>query len=174
MATWWKIEFTGEPTEADLEHVAEQIREGFTSGQLIEHAPENKWYATDAEPRRNGTPGGDYQVADAWNVRLLNDAIPGAVVDVDYFAERSQQDQSEVPSEPAEYGVTSMISYTVCTDRDDPGGTETWAGIRYDYEADPLGYDDTEKADKAARFQAERWIADAAEFMQWDGKPFQS
>jgi hypothetical protein len=40
MATWWEITFTGDPTEDDLEHVAELIREGFTSGQLIERPDE--------------------------------------------------------------------------------------------------------------------------------------
>lgn len=36
LATWWQIEFTGDPTEEDLEHVAGLVKEGFTSGQLIE------------------------------------------------------------------------------------------------------------------------------------------
>lgn len=35
MATWWEITFTGEPTEGDFEHVAEMVKEGFTSGQLV-------------------------------------------------------------------------------------------------------------------------------------------
>ena len=35
MATWWDITFTGDPTDDDLEHVAELIKQGFTSGQLI-------------------------------------------------------------------------------------------------------------------------------------------
>lgn len=35
MATWWELTFTGEPTEADLEHVAELVGKGFTSGQLV-------------------------------------------------------------------------------------------------------------------------------------------
>jgi hypothetical protein len=39
MATWWQIEFTGDPTETDLEHVAELVKQGFTSGQLREDEP---------------------------------------------------------------------------------------------------------------------------------------
>ena len=35
LATWWQIEFTGEPTETDLEHVADLVKQGFTSGQLL-------------------------------------------------------------------------------------------------------------------------------------------
>jgi hypothetical protein len=35
MATWFRIEFEGEPTEADFARVAELAAEGYTSGQLI-------------------------------------------------------------------------------------------------------------------------------------------
>lgn len=35
MATWWQVEFTGEPTDADREHVAELVVQWFTSGQLL-------------------------------------------------------------------------------------------------------------------------------------------
>lgn len=38
MATWFEIEFTGEPTDADRERVAELVRDGFTSGQLLSEA----------------------------------------------------------------------------------------------------------------------------------------
>lgn len=33
---WWKLETTVEPSEADREHIAELIREGYTSGEIIE------------------------------------------------------------------------------------------------------------------------------------------
>jgi hypothetical protein len=49
MATGWEITFTGDPTDLDLEHVAGLVRQGFTSGQLIE----------DAEDKDNGEPGED-------------------------------------------------------------------------------------------------------------------
>lgn len=35
MATWFEIEFTGEPTDADRERAADLVRDGFTSGQLL-------------------------------------------------------------------------------------------------------------------------------------------
>lgn len=35
MATWFEINFTGEPTEADFQRVAELAAQGYTSGQLI-------------------------------------------------------------------------------------------------------------------------------------------
>ena len=35
---WWKIEFTGvtDPSEHNLEHIAGLIKEGYTSGQILE------------------------------------------------------------------------------------------------------------------------------------------
>ena len=52
MATWFRIEFEGEPTEADFARVARLAGEGYTSGQLInepgaedeEHTPEELAY----------------------------------------------------------------------------------------------------------------------------------
>lgn len=31
---WWKITFTTEPSETDLEHIAELIKEGYTEGEI--------------------------------------------------------------------------------------------------------------------------------------------
>lgn len=36
MATWWSLDITGEPNETDLEHIADLVKEGFTSGQLLD------------------------------------------------------------------------------------------------------------------------------------------
>jgi len=33
---WWSIEYTIKPNEMDLEHIAELIKEGFTSGQIVQ------------------------------------------------------------------------------------------------------------------------------------------
>jgi len=33
---WWNIDFTVEPDDYDLEHIAELIKEGFTSGEIVE------------------------------------------------------------------------------------------------------------------------------------------
>jgi len=33
---WWTIEFTIEPTETDLEYIAELIKQGFTSGEILQ------------------------------------------------------------------------------------------------------------------------------------------
>lgn len=33
---WWKLETTIKPNDADLEHIAELIKEGYTSGEIIQ------------------------------------------------------------------------------------------------------------------------------------------
>ena len=33
---WWNITFTIEPNDCDLEHIAEKIKEGYTSGEMIQ------------------------------------------------------------------------------------------------------------------------------------------
>jgi hypothetical protein len=112
-------------------------------------------------------------VTEEWNVRLRNDALPNAVVDVSYCAEwPGRGSGTDNYDDPPEYVVTGVIQFTVCDDPEDPGDTETWADLEYDNDADPLAYADPDKADEAAKFQAQRWIWDAGKFMTWDGEPF--
>jgi len=33
---WWKITFTIEPNEIDLDHIAKLIKEGYTQGQIVQ------------------------------------------------------------------------------------------------------------------------------------------
>jgi hypothetical protein len=32
---WWTIEFTVEPSESDLDHIAEMIKQGCTQGEIV-------------------------------------------------------------------------------------------------------------------------------------------
>ncbi len=32
---WWKIEFTVEPNEVDLEHISKLVKEGYTEGEIV-------------------------------------------------------------------------------------------------------------------------------------------
>ena len=32
---WWEIKFTTEPSPTDLEHIAQLIEQGYTSGQIV-------------------------------------------------------------------------------------------------------------------------------------------
>ena len=33
---WWKIEYTVEPTDIDLGHIAELIKQGYREGEIVE------------------------------------------------------------------------------------------------------------------------------------------
>ena len=68
MALFWEISFTGSPSEADLEHIAGLIQDGFTSGYVPEHdaAPEpGSWRSRGSEPIPDGAlpdNPGDYPI----------------------------------------------------------------------------------------------------------------
>jgi hypothetical protein len=67
MATWFRIEFEGEPTESDFERVSELAAQGYTSGQLLnepgaedEEGPATGYFAG---PLMHGAP--------AWQAAVL-------------------------------------------------------------------------------------------------------
>lgn len=33
---WWSIDFTVDPNQVDLDHIAECIKKGYTSGEIVE------------------------------------------------------------------------------------------------------------------------------------------
>jgi hypothetical protein len=33
---WWSLDTTVEPNECDLEHIAEMIKQGYTSGEIVQ------------------------------------------------------------------------------------------------------------------------------------------
>ena len=122
--------------EADLEHIADSIRDGALEGELlIERAPEGFTESeerapegfTESEPRE---PVADddldtEQVGHAWRRRFVRD-LPGgeyAVIDVFFFA-RSVPDGPDV--------MTRRLDYVVCGDPDEPSSTEVWSDARYD------------------------------------------
>jgi len=37
---WWKIDYTIEPNEIDLEHIAEEIKKGNDQGEIIQEDEE--------------------------------------------------------------------------------------------------------------------------------------
>lgn len=127
------------------------------------------WYAVKPEVTSNGTPGGDLEVTDAWNVRLWNDDLPNAVLDVDVYVEYVADAEMQPTGE---YVVSAMLQYTICDDRERPGDTEHWADIEYDNDADPLGYTDIEPADSSAKRIAEDYARNADKYIIWDGEPF--
>ena len=70
---WWNIEFTGvtHPDDATLEHIAEQIKEGFTSGEILEDSEEEVEDAVDVTQDRpqygwGWIDGEDDNAGDRW------------------------------------------------------------------------------------------------------------
>lgn len=47
---WWELKTTVEPTESDLEHIAEVIKEGFTSGEITKDDDEDEQDMQIAQP----------------------------------------------------------------------------------------------------------------------------
>lgn len=114
-----------------------------------------------------GQVGGDVQVGESWSRRFRPDVEPveglHAIVEEDWFA--SDPDPNE-PGPPARFTVTCQTWACVCTDPDDPGGTEEWSD--YDYHESEVFYPTLEDADRAAKESAE---ASVGVGIGWDGSP---
>ena len=37
---WWKIDYTIEPNDNDLEHIAEEIKKGYDQGEILQEEDE--------------------------------------------------------------------------------------------------------------------------------------
>lgn len=68
-------------------------------------------------------PGGDNQVSESFSVRFHHRDHPGVLVTYSYFAAVDE-------ANPAEITVERETEFMVCTDPDDPGGTEVWSTYR--------------------------------------------
>lgn len=73
MATWFEITFTGDPTEADFQHVSDAAALGMTSGQLINDPDDGirTVSAADLQP-------GDKMITDGADYPVLEPSVPHA------------------------------------------------------------------------------------------------
>jgi hypothetical protein len=124
-------------------------------------------WVKDPQIFEGGTSGGDWQVSDDVNVRYRLTAEPDdglfAMVDENFYVESRADDYQSPP-----YVVVCQAQYHVCTDPENPGGTETYSDYEYDDSVAPNAeYDNLDDAIKAARKLAEdaepSWII-------WDGR----
>lgn len=144
-----------------------------------------------------GDVGGDAQVGPAFERRFVNPELevyltPGhprlpstvgpdrhyALVTVQTYAIRHDPTHDDgcvsVPCgcPEGELDVQECIEWLVCTDPDDPGGTEVWSDCAYEHGK----LDGTvitgglEEANQAARERVEAWTPDLVG--DWDGRPF--
>lgn len=122
-----------------------------------------------------GQPGGDVQVGNAYSIRLENRELDqkseeGHVHLVTVYVYPEGSEQPEMPGEvdPTTLSLVMQTGFLVCTDRDDPGGTEVWSDYQYDT-LDTRALRSVVDAECVAQdvlrtFNPERYIC-------WDGGP---
>lgn len=105
--------------------------------------PQRPWVEAPGGPQPAGDVGGDGQVSEAWGRRFTARRGDGmfAVVDDTFYVE---VDPNVTGAEPQ---VTRQVGLTVCTDSNDPGGTEVWGGYLYR----KVSVDDAEITEEVAR-----------------------
>jgi hypothetical protein len=129
----------------------------------------NDWQGDEIQP--DGTVGGD-GAHEAVSVRYSRTSRDEPAVITAYWyvvdeRERQSEDQlADTLYETRPFHVEEMTVYTVCTDTDDPGGTETWSEIEYG-EGSVYAYETVEQAE-AERDRMASW--DEAGYYLWDGK----
>jgi len=128
------------------------------------------WTPVEPKVTRGGDAGGDIAVAEAWELRFWNDAVPDGVITMWIYA-IDHALKTFPPKGPSQFGVQVQAEFTVCSDREHPGDTERWADATYDDA--PGRYPTAEAADRAARNLASQYAA-SRKPANWDGKPWHS
>jgi len=109
---------------------------------------------------------GGIQAGHAYGKRFTNPAVPGALIDVHFYAAYSETAYN-VSADQGPYYVRRSTTYTLCGDVERPGDTETWSDS---YEPEPNGpYPTVARAETAARMRAEQFQANS---LGWDGRQF--
>jgi hypothetical protein len=96
-----------------------------------------------------GDVGGDTQVSESFGVRFHHRDHPGVMVAYCYYA-------AVDPDDPTAITVERQTEFLVCTDPDDPGGSEVWSGYRTT--ALPGGFGTVQAATDAALQAAQRHL----------------
>lgn len=106
----------------------------------------------------NGT--GDVVWVHDFGSTVCYDDPPGSI---------EEGDTTTVAEPEARYYVEDRTTLTICTDADDPGGTEVWTDTVYG-DGSALFYSTIEEADKEAQRWANDYIANVSDYMFWDGR----
>lgn len=119
-------------------------------------------FLTGWQPDGTGVrPGGDRQHGDSYSVRFRHPGLRGAVITRAAYAVESGK-------HPGRFHVQVQTEFTVCTDPERPGDTETWAGVTHD-DLDRTWRTAAEaEADARDRVTAE--VAGNAYCLNWDGE----
>jgi hypothetical protein len=106
-----------------------------------------------------GDVGGDTQVSESFSVRFQHRDRPGALVTYSYYAAAD-------PDQPAAISVERQTEYLVCTNPDDPGGTEVWS--TYLHATLQPRFGDVQAATDAAHHAARQHLVCEE---SWSGRP---
>lgn len=104
-----------------------------------------------------GDIAGDTQAGASYSRRYVFGPVEGRylVVDDYTYVERWGQLDGVDPDPEYPYGVGEVTHYAVCTDPDEPGGTEVSADVQHG-EGSVFGYKTAEEADEKARSMIRR------------------
>lgn len=120
----------------------------------------------------DGSPGGDKQIGPASSRRFQLAVEDGtfAVVTVYSYAtreERNVDEEGNPTDEPVPYlDVEEQTEFIICTDPDDPGGTEIWSEYEYDY---PMYLAPKDEEELLARAVANTNRYGVEHFNHWNG-----
>jgi hypothetical protein len=131
------------------------------------------WREHDSGVVDGGDCGGDHQIGKAPSKRFVRDDLPGSIVTVTIYPIGHSEGDTCVPRNctPDQIDLEEQIEWLICTDPDDPGGTETWSDYRYesplaDLDGRPLDLPDVATAEREARRLLDSWVPG---IVSWDG-----
>jgi len=85
------------------------------------------------EITEGGDIGGDYQVTEAWEARWSLDGAGLRLITVYAYGEVLPADRAAYDEgvHPELLCLTAQVEYLICSDPNDPGGSETFSDARY-------------------------------------------
>lgn len=121
------------------------------------------WQPDGSGVRPGGDCGGDRQHGESYSVRFRHPGLPGAVITRAAYAVESGK-------RPGRFHVQVQTEFTLCTDPDRPGDTETWSDVTYD------DWDRTwrtaAEAEADARDRVTAEVIRDAYCLNWEGEPW--
>lgn len=111
--------------------------------------------------------GGDEQATRSFDRRFWHRDQHGVLLNVAFYGVDVRYRRNNPPpeNEPPEYQVCAQYEFMVCSDPNDPGGTEIWSDVRYATD-ERRTYTDPDEVTEAARAAA---LAYEPTNIYWEG-----
>lgn len=135
-----------------LEHIAGLVRDGtirgYHPGWELDGQEEPAWTRSLPEVMEGGDVGGDLQISEVYEVRWYRQLVDGrfALVSRRYYVSAPSPHRFKAD----DLFIECQTEYLVCTDLDDPGGTEDWSRYVYRDVVEPVDSASNESARLAA------------------------